>query len=336
VTTRLVAVAAACLLVPVIVVVLLLGGLGNPASALGLSAALNGAAIPNPAWIPWVVQAGSMCAPFTPPIIAAQIDQESGWNPNAVSPAGAEGIAQFLPGTWASWGQDNAGDGNVTPFNVPDAIMAMGRFDCALAEAVTPIAAASGQPVLTLALDAYNAGLGAVQAADGVPANPETEAYAPSIEQKAARYARSVPSTQFAAAEIAAAESQIGLPYVWGGGDTAGPTAGGFDCSGLVLYAVYQASGGAVTLPHLSEAQVMMGNPVAAGMGAQMLGSGQLAPGDVIGFYNLDGDNQWDHIGIYIGDGQMVDAPSTGQTVRIEHLTTGYWENVPWTVRSFG
>ena len=56
----------------------------------------------------------------------------------------------------------------------------------------------------------------------------------------------------FPGALIAAAASQIGLPYVWGGGNFEGPTGGGFDCSGLVLYAAYQASGGQIRLPHYS------------------------------------------------------------------------------------
>lgn len=57
---------------------------------------------------------------------------------------------------------------------------------------------------------------------------------------------------------LAAARSQFGLPYVWGGGNTDGPTGSpdpGFDCSGLVLYAVYQATGGGIALPHFTGAQ---------------------------------------------------------------------------------
>jgi len=175
---RLIAVIGVGVMLPVVLIVLLVAASPDHAAAvtaLSWGAALNGAAIPNPAWVPWVDQAGGLCPTFPAPVIAAQIDTESKWNPNAVSPAGAEGLAQFLPSTWPSWGQDDAGDGNVSPFNPPDAIMAMGRFDCALAQAVIPIAASSRQSVLTLALDAYNAGLGAVQAADGIPpqlANP--------------------------------------------------------------------------------------------------------------------------------------------------------------------
>ena len=60
----------------------------------------------------------------------------------------------------------------------------------------------------------------------------------------------------FPGALIAAAASQIGKPYVWGGGNFYGPTGGGFDCSGLVLYAAYQASGGRIRLPHYTGDQI--------------------------------------------------------------------------------
>ena len=70
----------------------------------------------------------------------------------------------------------------------------------------------------------------------------------------------------FPGALIAAAASQIGKPYVWGGGDFNGPTGGGFDCSGLVLYAAYQASGGRIRLPHYTGDQI---RPAKASPGRQ-------------------------------------------------------------------
>ncbi len=72
----------------------------------------------------WVIQAGSQCGQIVAPLIAAQLDVESSWNPNAVSPSGAQGLAQFMPGTWPSWGRDDDGNGRISPFDPGDAIMA--------------------------------------------------------------------------------------------------------------------------------------------------------------------------------------------------------------------
>jgi cell wall-associated NlpC family hydrolase len=333
----------AMLLVPVVLIASIGGGssASGQTTALTPGAGLNAAAVPNQAWVPWIEKAGAMCSVITAPIIAAQIQTESGWDPTAVSPGtppngGAEGLSQFEPGTWPSWGRDDAGDGNVSPFNPIDAIMAQGRYDCAISVEVAAVAQRTGISLLTLTLDGYNAGPGAVLAVDGIPQNAQTEAYAPAIEALATKYAAAGGSSTFGAAVVTAGESQIGQPYVWGGGGPTGPTLGGFDCSGLVLYAVFQASNGSIDLPHLSEDQVTMGTGVTSGSGAQVLASGLLQPGDIIGFFNLDGDNAWDHIGIYVGNDSMVVAPETGQDVQIQQLDNSYWEGVQWTVRSFG
>lgn len=340
----------------IFLIVILGGGSSANASQGGLTgglvggAGLNPSSIPNAAWLSWVQKAGAMCSTFSAPLIAAQIQAESAWNPTAVSPTGAEGLSQFEPGTWPAYGQNDAGDGNVSPFNPPDAIMAQGRYDCALAAAVAPIAQATGISVLTLALDGYNAGLTAVIQANGVPQNAQTQAYAPKIEALAAKYAPTqlvtVSGTQFAQAEVAAATAEIGKPYVWGGGSPLGPSGSavapagmigqaGFDCSGLVLYAAFQASHGTVSLPHSSEIQATLGQDVATGLGSQVLSSAALQPGDVIAF-QLSGPGNYDHIGIYVGNGEMVAAPQTGQTVSIQNLNTPYWLGVQWSVRRYG
>ena len=84
-----------------------------------------------------VMKAGSICKEITPSLIAAQIEAESGWDPKAVSPTGAQGIAQFMPGTWKTRGIDADGDGTADPFNPDDAIASQGAFMCALVEIVT-------------------------------------------------------------------------------------------------------------------------------------------------------------------------------------------------------
>jgi peptidoglycan DL-endopeptidase CwlO len=103
-----------------------------------------------------------------------------------------------------------------------------------------------------------------------------------------------VPSSGHGSAVAQAALAQQGKPYVWA---AAGPSA--FDCSGLVMYAFAQIG---ISLPHSSYAQAGMGQPV---------DRANLEPGDLV-FFNGDS-----HVGIYIGGGQMVHAPHTGDVVRV-------------------
>ena len=92
--------------------------------------------------------------------------------------------------------------------------------------------------------------------------------------------------------------AQVGDPYVYGAG---GPDA--FDCSGLMQYA-YSAAG--VSLPHSSSSQSQMGMPVSRG---------ELQPGDLVFFYS-----PVSHVGMYIGNGQMVHASTSGQPVKVASL----------------
>jgi cell wall-associated NlpC family hydrolase len=102
------------------------------------------------------------------------------------------------------------------------------------------------------------------------------------------------------AAQVAVntALAQVGDPYVYGAG---GPDA--FDCSGLTQYA-YSAAG--VSLPHSSASQSRMGTPVSRD---------QLQPGDLVFFYS-----PVSHVGMYIGNGQMVHASTSGQPVKVASL----------------
>lgn len=129
-----------------------------------------------------IKQAARECPELTPRLLAAQLDQESGFNPEAVSPAGAEGIAQFVPDTWAVWGRDLDGDGVASVYDPREAIDAQGRLMCFLVfEAKT--SGIEGDP-LDLALAAYNAGWSNVVRYDGIPPFRETEAYVKRIRDR--------------------------------------------------------------------------------------------------------------------------------------------------------
>ncbi|MGW3491527.1 NlpC/P60 family protein [Streptomyces sp. NRRL F-5630] len=298
----------------------------------GLDLPTDVRAIPA-AYRSWVLTAGRLCAEAPPALIAAQIEQESGWNPNATSPVGAEGLSQFMPGTWQTWGVDANGDGDADPRDPADAIMAQGRYDCWLAKKVKEYKATGSARSLMLA--AYNAGPGAVQKYHGVPPYPETQAYVARILELMRKYqddSEERPAGVFGQRVVAYAKRQLGLPYRWGGGDIHGPTTGavagpvtpGFDCSGLVLYAVYQASGGKTTLPRTSQAQGGAGTAVTRA---------DLRPGDAV-VISVGGTD--DHIGIYLGGDQMLHAPRTGDVVKVESLATDYWQSKKIHYRRYG
>jgi cell wall-associated NlpC family hydrolase len=108
------------------------------------------------------------------------------------------------------------------------------------------------------------------------------------------------PPDGAAARAITFAHAQIGRPYLWGGD---GPDAGeaGFDCSGLVA-AAYASAG--VQLPRTAHTQYHATTRVT---------ESELRPGDLIFYGNPD--TKIHHVGLYIGDGQMIDAPSAGKPI---------------------
>lgn len=113
---------------------------------------------------------------------------------------------------------------------------------------------------------------------------------------------------------IKRAMSQLGVPYSWGGGNAAGPSRGidsgagtvGFDCSGLMLYAF---AGVGIKLDHYSGSQYNAGRKVP---------SSQMRRGDML-FW---GPNASQHVALYLGDGQMLEAPYTGSVVKVSPVRT--------------
>ena len=148
--------------------------------------------------VPLYAEAGQLCPAISPLLLAAQGKAESGFDPDVISgarrsSAGAMGIAQFMPATWATYG--NGGN----PYDPADAIPAQARFMCALAKVVAGVPGDSQDNMLA----AYNAGPGAVQKYNGVPPYKETQGYVRNIRQ----YMTEMRSTE----------------PVQGGGGSAGP-----------------------------------------------------------------------------------------------------------------
>ncbi|MHA2788320.1 peptidoglycan DD-metalloendopeptidase family protein [Corynebacterium sp. S7] len=158
--------------------------------------ALNADNIPEE-WVRPIHIAGGTCTAVSAPLIAGLLDQESGFNTEAVSGAGATGPAQFMPGTWTSAGAEMSDDGEIVgppgsgDINDPkDAIPAAGRYLCDIAERQAP-QIASGEikgDSMELMLAGYNAGEGAVQQYGGVPPFAETQNYVKVVPEKARKY----------------------------------------------------------------------------------------------------------------------------------------------------
>lgn len=100
----------------------------------------------------------------------------------------------------------------------------------------------------------------------------------------------------------------VGKPYRYGGSSPAG-----FDCSGLVLYS-YKHAG--LALPHGTDKQRSLSRPVKVA---------DLRRGDLL-FFHQEG-KKFGHVGIYVGDGKFVHAPSSGKSVRSDRLDSPYWKN---------
>jgi cell wall-associated NlpC family hydrolase len=259
-----------------------------------------------------------------PALLKGLVQAESGFNPASVSSVGAQGLTQLMPDTAKGLGVTN-------PFDPLQSLEGGARF---LAGALKRF---GGNEQLALA--AYNAGPGAVERYGGIPPYAETQAYVPRVLDFANQYRTQgfgqapalAPTTPGAAAPVAApsgmaltpaaetapsataqtaiavASRFIGTPYHFGG---ASP-ATGFDCSGLAQYA-YGQSG--VTLPRVAADQFKVGQPV---------DRASLQPGDIVFFQDSTGYIH--HEGIYVGNNQFLQAPHTGDVVKISSLDDPYY-----------
>ncbi|MFF7415600.1 C40 family peptidase [Streptomyces lydicus] len=220
----------------------------------------------------------------------------------------AVGPFQFMPATWAARGQDASGDGKKDPQNVDDAALTAAAYLCGEGRDLTDSAQLHG------AIYSYN----------------QSEAYVADVTSWITRYTQlgsgSAEGSAVAGGArnvIEAALAQRGIPYSWGGGSASGPSTGiccspggrsgvgitGYDCSGLTQYAYAQAG---VRLPRTAAAQARVGRRIPASKG-----TGALRPGDLV-FFGYGSDATIYHVGIYLGSGQMLNAPRPGATVRQE------------------
>ena len=109
-------------------------------------------------------------------------------------------------------------------------------------------------------------------------------------------------------AAAALAAKMVGKPYKYGGSSP----SSGFDCSGLVQYSFRHAG---VTLPH---------NTLQQRSASRLVKVSELRRGDLL-FFDQEGKKN-SHVGIYLGDGRFVHAPSSGKSVRSDALSNPYWK----------
>jgi cell wall-associated NlpC family hydrolase len=275
--------------------------------------------------VPIIEGAGGAYCDLPPPLLAAVLKVESGFDNTAVNPrSGAFTMAQFMPATWERWKVNGNPDQDATidPGDVADVIFSAARYLCGLG---------AGTPdTQRLAIASYNAGPNAVEEAGGIPHEAEcpeghpaalnrrceTADYVRKVFAQAAAYAADttleLPSGDLLARVIAFAYSKIGTPYRWGGDGSDGY----YDCSGFTLRAYEQAG---VRLPRTSRQQYLASPHVA---------HGDLAVGDLLFWaYNVGDPSSIHHVAIYLGRDEqavewMIDAPHTGATIQVRRV---YW-----------
>ncbi|MFI5824386.1 M23 family metallopeptidase [Streptomyces rishiriensis] len=142
----------------------------------------------NATYGPWLRRSAEACSVVTPSLLAAQIDQLTGFADETTA-SGEQGIAAFTAAGWRTWGKDDDGNGHSSPHDPADAIMALGRQDCSLARKITELrtdGAVNGD-LVDLTLAAYAVGTDAVADAGKVPAAAGT--YLGEVKSRFATYA---------------------------------------------------------------------------------------------------------------------------------------------------
>ncbi|MWA07676.1 C40 family peptidase [Streptomyces sp. BA2] len=222
----------------------------------------------------------------------------------------AVGPFQFLPSTWESNGRDANSDKERDPHNAFDAALGAAVYLCGNGRDL------SKTSQLKAAIFQYN----------------RSQEYVANVSNWIKQYRAAASGTAKgvdlggvsgkAKKVLQAALAQRGTPYSWGGGNAKGRSTGvccspsgksgvgikGFDCSGLTQYAFAQVG---ITLPRVASAQ--------ADRGQRITSKGALRPGDLVFFGYVPGvDSTIYHVGIYVGNGQMVNAARPGTKVRLD------------------
>ncbi len=165
-------------------------------------------------------------------------------------------------------------------------------------------------PLLTLAAAAlFAAGAHAAPAGDDLDKLLADKGLLTQIDQRIDQVRQNVSSK--ASELVFNAMGFMGMPYKRGGNGT--EADGGFDCSGFVR-AMYEQTVG-LLLPRKAEQQAAV---------TQNIDKNELQPGDLVFFNTMR--RAFSHVGIYVGNGKFIHSPKPGAQVRVESLSTSYWD----------
>ena len=243
-------------------------------------------------------------------ILIAIMSIESGGNQFTKSPVGAVGLMQVMPQHWQEtanrWGSD-LWDPWVNIRTAADILtqnyLRWGSWEQA---AAAYFGAIDGQGNVTGAVDAH-----------GTSGHDYLNRFTNNLVALGFNESNGTANLLVAGVQVSSATqdmlaqamSALGTPYVWGGA-----SEGGFDCSGLVVWA-YQQVG--VSVPRTAAEQF---NATAR------IEQADLLPGDLVFFKNTSGPGIT-HVGIYVGDGHMLNAPAQNEVVQIESISSPYWSS---------
>ncbi|QXE39159.1 lytic transglycosylase domain-containing protein [Streptomyces sp. GMY02] len=143
-----------------------------------------------------IAEAGALCPGIGPIVIAAQIDQESGFQNNKTGPEGEQGVSQLPPDVFTRLGEDDDDNGETSALDAADSILAQGRYMCELADQMRPLVSAEPlNDLVSLTLAAYDAGPDAVLEAGRVPRTNASQQYVLAVRAKFAIYEGAVPAS---------------------------------------------------------------------------------------------------------------------------------------------
>ena len=326
---------AALIGLPLIAIIGLLGAVpasGAPSGVVDMARAAAATGVPSDALAAYVGAAGS-CPGLRWGVLAGigEIESDHGRSNepgvhDGANPYGAEGPMQFLPATFTAYGADS-GDGDMaSPYDLQDAVVAAARMLCAdggadpvgvrtavwdynhdtnYVDAVLGWAARYERAAASVGSASVGSASVASVSSRSVPsggAGPGPAAGG-DVAAPAAGGSSSSPDGGSALGSMAAvwALQRVGLPYEWG---ASGPSS--FDCSGLTLRA-WEAAG--VELPRVAADQYGAGTHVPLA---------DARAGDLVFFATSPADpSTIHHVGIYLADGQMIEAPHSGVPVRV-------------------